>query len=75
MDELISILPPSVIMKPVEDLHISISRTVTLQFHWIEPFVQSLKETLSVPSFFYNFEDVEFYSNDEKTRYGIELKV
>ena len=69
MEDLTRILPPSIVdLKPVDDLHISISRTVTLQFHWIESFVQSLKDALAVPVFFYEFDDVEFYSNDEKTR-------
>ncbi|XP_072014404.1 U6 snRNA phosphodiesterase 1-like [Amphiura filiformis] len=76
MDELITMLLPSVVdLKPVDDLHISISRTVTLQFHWIEPFAQSLKDALIVPAFSYEFEDVEFYSNDEKTRSFIGLRV
>lgn len=31
---------------PVEDLHISVTRTVVLQHHWIDEFVRSIENNL-----------------------------
>ena len=67
-DDLTSLLSSTVAMTPMEDLHISLSRTVVLQHHWIEPFTQSLKDALTTGCFMCDFESVEMYSNDEKTR-------
>ncbi|XP_038067707.1 U6 snRNA phosphodiesterase-like [Patiria miniata] len=76
MEDLLGSLPSSVDMTPVPDLHISISRTVTLQYQWIDPFVDSINQQVaSVDAFHYCFDDVEFYANDEKTRSFIGLKV
>ncbi|XP_022084056.1 U6 snRNA phosphodiesterase-like isoform X2 [Acanthaster planci] len=76
MEDLLGALPSTVDMKPVADLHISISRTVTLQYQWIDPFVDSLLQRLtSVEGFTYCFQDLEFYINDEKTRSFVGLKV
>lgn len=69
MEDLLSMMPSSVDMEPVPDLHISLSRTVTLQYQWIDPFVDSIRQRLaSFGGFTYCFDNVEFYANDEKTR-------
>lgn len=31
----------------MEEFHISLSQSVVLRYHWINPFVQSLKERLA----------------------------
>lgn len=37
---------PSVPLRPTDDFHISLTRTVVLRHHWIELFVQSVKDRL-----------------------------
>ncbi|XP_033625830.1 U6 snRNA phosphodiesterase-like [Asterias rubens] len=75
MEDLLSMMPSSVDMEPVPDLHISLSRTVTLQYQWIDPFVDSIRQRLaSFGGFTYCFDNIEFYANDEKTRSFIGLK-
>ncbi|XP_014668377.1 PREDICTED: U6 snRNA phosphodiesterase-like [Priapulus caudatus] len=60
----------------VDDFHISVSRTVVLAHHCIEPFTDSIKTQLEfVKSFIITFEGVELYTNDEKTRSFLGLKV
>lgn len=61
---------------PSNELHVSVSRTVPIRHYWIEPIVQQLKNGLStVPSFRSNLQCTEFYTNDEKTRSFLALKV
>ncbi|KAL5503629.1 hypothetical protein EMCRGX_G010607 [Ephydatia muelleri] len=58
------------------EVHISLSRTVPIRHHWIEPLVCSLKNCISGHKrFFISFSGPEVYSNDEKTRSFIGLKV
>lgn len=32
---------------PIEELHLSLSRTIILRHHWIDEFTQTLKETVA----------------------------
>ncbi|XP_064414516.1 U6 snRNA phosphodiesterase 1 [Latimeria chalumnae] len=60
----------------VEEFHVSLSQTVALRYHWIEPFVQSLKERLApFPRFYCTVERVKVYTNQEKTRTFLGLEV
>ena len=55
---------------PVNELHISLSRTVPLLYHWIEPITSSLTEKFTRHrKFSIGFSELAYYSNDEKTRY------
>ncbi|XP_042294582.1 U6 snRNA phosphodiesterase isoform X2 [Sceloporus undulatus] len=58
------------------EFHISLSQVVVLRYHWINPFVQSLKERLvSFPKFICRADQVKVYTNQTKTRTFIGLEV
>ncbi|XP_029465124.1 U6 snRNA phosphodiesterase isoform X2 [Rhinatrema bivittatum] len=60
----------------MEEFHISLSQTVVLRHHWINPFVQSLRDRLlSVHRFFCVIDQVKVYTNQEKTRTFLGLAV
>ncbi|XP_062442254.1 U6 snRNA phosphodiesterase 1 isoform X2 [Rhea pennata] len=60
----------------MEEFHISLSQSVVLRYHWINPFVQSLKEHLaSFDRFFCLADQVKVYTNQNKTRTFIGLEV
>ncbi|XP_020819164.1 U6 snRNA phosphodiesterase 1 isoform X2 [Phascolarctos cinereus] len=60
----------------MEEFHVSLSQSVVLRYHWITPFVQSLKSRMA---FFHRFlftaNQVKVYTNQEKTRTFIGLEV
>ena len=57
-------------------LHLSLSRTVTLQHKQIEPFARDVIQALAqVPSFHAVLQGCELFSNDEKTRSFVSLPV
>ncbi|XP_048371721.1 U6 snRNA phosphodiesterase 1 isoform X2 [Sphaerodactylus townsendi] len=58
------------------EFHISLSQSVILRHHWINPFVQSLKERLSsFHRFICRADQVKIYTNDTKTRTFVGLEV
>ncbi|XP_054856857.1 U6 snRNA phosphodiesterase 1 [Eublepharis macularius] len=58
------------------EFHISLSQSVVLRYHWINPFVQSLKEHLSsFHRFVCRADQVKIYTNETKTRTFIGLEV
>ncbi|CAH2039609.1 unnamed protein product, partial [Iphiclides podalirius] len=58
-----------------EDFHLSLSKTVVLNYHTIALFTQSLKEALNDSErFFLGFHNIEVFCNEEKTRTFIALK-
>uniref|UniRef100_A0A8B9SV39 U6 snRNA phosphodiesterase n=1 Tax=Anas platyrhynchos TaxID=8839 RepID=A0A8B9SV39_ANAPL len=60
----------------MEEFHISLSQSVVLRYHWINPFVQSLKERLaSYDRFFCVANQMKVYTNQNKTRTFIGLEV
>lgn len=60
----------------IEDLHMSLSRTVVLQHHHINSFAESLRTTLEVNArFSVSLRHLHFYTNPERTRTFIALKV
>ncbi|XP_040185201.1 U6 snRNA phosphodiesterase isoform X3 [Rana temporaria] len=60
----------------MEEFHISQSQTVILRHHWIEPFVQSLRERLSsVNRFLCVAHRLKVYANQEKTRIPLSMSV
>lgn len=51
------------------EFHVSLSRTVVIRHHWIEPLVESLKEKLQhISTSVCEVIDVKIFLNDEKTR-------
>ncbi|XP_048461959.1 U6 snRNA phosphodiesterase 1 [Rhincodon typus] len=63
-------------MARLAEFHISLSQTVVLRYHWINIFVESLKEKLSSFDRFYCVSDkVKIYINQEKTRTFLGLEV
>lgn len=65
-----SILPElSVQGEIISNLHISLSRTLVLKFHWIESFVEGLKLLCrGFHPFVIQLTDVKVYCNEERTR-------
>ncbi|XP_018431389.1 PREDICTED: U6 snRNA phosphodiesterase [Nanorana parkeri] len=60
----------------MEEFHISQSQTVTLRHHWIQPFIQSLRERLSSANrFLCVAERLKVYTNQERTRTFLGLEV
>ncbi|XP_041046764.1 U6 snRNA phosphodiesterase isoform X1 [Carcharodon carcharias] len=63
-------------MARLAEFHISLSQTVVLRYHWINIFVESLKEKMSFFDRFYCVSDkVKIYVNQEKTRTFLGLEV
>ncbi|KYM99256.1 UPF0406 protein C16orf57 like protein [Cyphomyrmex costatus] len=53
----------------MSSLHISLSRTLVLKFHWIESFVEGIKLACqSFNKFIVQLTDVRVYCNEERTR-------
>lgn len=53
----------------ISSLHISLSRTLILKFHWIESFVEGIKLLCrSFNKFVVQLMDVRVYCNEERTR-------
>uniref|UniRef100_A0A8D0L4S6 U6 snRNA phosphodiesterase n=1 Tax=Sphenodon punctatus TaxID=8508 RepID=A0A8D0L4S6_SPHPU len=60
----------------MDEFHLSLSQNVVLRYHWINPFVQSLKEhAASFYRFFCTSDQVKVYTNQPKTRTFIGLEV
>ncbi|XP_062403280.1 U6 snRNA phosphodiesterase 1 isoform X2 [Sardina pilchardus] len=59
-----------------EEFHISLSQTVVLRHHWIQPFVQSLRNSLAdTKRFLCLAQRLNIYSNSEKTRTFVGLEI
>ncbi|XP_070809253.1 U6 snRNA phosphodiesterase 1 isoform X5 [Pituophis catenifer annectens] len=59
-----------------EEFHISLSQGVVLRHHWINSFVQSLKERLaSCHRFIFRADQMKVYTNETKTRTFVGLEV
>ncbi|XP_061378230.1 U6 snRNA phosphodiesterase 1 isoform X1 [Danaus plexippus] len=58
-----------------DGIHLSLSKTFTIQYHMIKPLSSALQEVLGyIESFELFFDSVEVYCNEEKTRTFIALK-
>lgn len=52
-----------------EQFHISVTRTLILKFHWIEPFISEIKKLCDqTDQFSLELLNIKAYSNEEKTR-------
>lgn len=66
----------SIDLKYFEEYHISLTRTVILRHHWINLFVDTLKETLPQHHrFMVLLDTLTVYCNEEKTRTFIALEI
>ncbi|KAL5021774.1 hypothetical protein ScPMuIL_000929 [Solemya velum] len=60
----------------IEDLHVSLSRTVVIRHHWIQPLVDSLGPLFrKLESTCLQLESISVYTNDERTRSFLSIKV
>ncbi|CAG9864653.1 unnamed protein product [Phyllotreta striolata] len=76
VNEIIRCAPESINLKPVDDFHISLTKTVILRHHWINPFVDSVKlRTKYLNKFMILFNDLKIYCNEERTRTFIGLRI
>ncbi|KAH8418538.1 hypothetical protein KR009_012164, partial [Drosophila setifemur] len=74
--EAIAKLAPEVELQANELLHLSLSRTVVLQYHQIDAFSQSLKMALnSTTGFAATLQGLRIYTNDERTRTFIAVQL
>ncbi|XP_048726682.2 U6 snRNA phosphodiesterase 1 isoform X3 [Caretta caretta] len=66
----------TVSLTAMEEFHVSLSQSVVLRYHWINPLVQSLKEHVaSFYRFFCTASQVKVYTNQRKTRTFVGLEV
>ncbi|XP_075146341.1 U6 snRNA phosphodiesterase 1 [Haematobia irritans] len=63
-------------LNAVSDLHISLSKTVVLQYHFIESFVKNLEDIFTpIQSFITSLSQLKVYTNAERTRTFLAVKV
>jgi len=75
-DDLEHLLTLSPELNRAKDFHISLSKTIVLRHHWIQPFVESLKLRLQhIKRFFLTYQALKFYTNEEKTRTFLGIQV
>ncbi|XP_068168205.1 U6 snRNA phosphodiesterase 1 [Antennarius striatus] len=77
LDELLSVAGASgVVLSPQEEFHLSLSQTVVLRHHWIQPFTQSLRAGLvHCKRFACSGGRLQVYCNAEKTRTFLGMEV
>ncbi|XP_045462546.1 U6 snRNA phosphodiesterase [Harmonia axyridis] len=67
---------PEVPFQKIDDLHLSLTKTVVLKYHWIHSFINSIKDRVShFRRFVLTFGNLQVYCNEEKTRTFIGLEV
>nr|CAD7404140.1 unnamed protein product [Timema cristinae] len=63
-------------IEPVDEFHVSLTKTFVLKHHWIDSFIESVRQSITeLSSFNLTFGSVQVYCNDEKTRTFIGLTV
>ncbi|KAK9952191.1 hypothetical protein ABG768_018044 [Culter alburnus] len=63
-------------LKVSEEFHLSLSKTVVLRHHWIQPFIQSIRTGLThFQKFFCLADKLMVYSNAEKTRTFLGMEI
>ncbi|XP_071957963.1 U6 snRNA phosphodiesterase 1-like [Antedon mediterranea] len=69
-------IPTEYNIQPMDILHLSVSKTVTLKYHWIRPFTELLSQRLAeLPQFICAFGKPRVYVNDEATRSFVSLTI
>lgn len=60
----------------LEDFHVSLTRTLVLKYHWIDSFVEALKNNAdSYQSFTMELSDIKVYCNEDQSRTFIGITV
>lgn len=77
LDEMLAVAAAhGISLTRAEDFHLSLSQTVVLRHHWIQPFMQSLRTDLKhCRRFSCLAEKLRVYSNAEKTRTFLGMEV
>lgn len=77
LEEIVSVAKThDIVLTPQEEFHLSLSQTVVLRHHWIQPFIQSLKTGLAhCKRFLCSAAILKVYCNAEKTRTFIGVEV
>ncbi|XP_055048709.2 U6 snRNA phosphodiesterase 1 isoform X1 [Misgurnus anguillicaudatus] len=66
----------SISLTSCEEFHVSISKTVVLRHHWIQPFIQSIRTSLTqFRRFFCLADTLRVYCNAEKTRTFLGMEI
>eukprot|EP00126_Sphaerothecum_destruens_P001743 Sdes_comp15159_c0_seq1m3977 len=61
---------------PLQEFHISLSKTLYLKYHQFDFFFESLKSLFSpVANFFITFDGIESFSNEDQSRYFLAASV
>jgi len=56
-------------MEPIQNPHLSLSRVVSLRHHWLDPLMESLKQSLGMETRFHlSLDKLQVFVNDEGTR-------
>jgi len=75
LDEVRSFLVKELELEPTEDSHVSLSRTVSLRHHWIDPVIQGVTTTFrDIDRFTIKLDRLQVYCNDERTRTFVGLE-
>jgi len=75
LDEVRSFLVRELEIEPTEDSHVSLSRTVSLRHHWIDPVIQGITTAFrEVDRFTMKLDKLQVYCNDERTRTFVGLQ-
>lgn len=62
-------------LNKTKSFHISLTKLLILRHHWIDTFIESIRSEInSQQSFNYTLNEIEIYSNEEKTRTFLGIK-
>lgn len=62
-------------LEPTDDTHISLSRTVSLRHHWIDPVIEGVSQAFKeIDRFTVKLDKLQVYCNDERTRTFVGLE-
>jgi hypothetical protein len=75
LDEIRNFLLTEIEVELTEDVHVSLSRTVSLRHHWIDPVIQGITNGVKdIDRFTIKLDKLQVYCNDERTRTFIGLQ-
>lgn len=63
-------------MQPVDDFHISLTKTFILRHHWISSFVDTVRKKLETfKHFIIMFDSLKVYCNENRTRTFVGMRI
>jgi len=75
LEEVRNFLLTQLELEPTDDAHISLSRTVSLRHHWIDPVIQGVSQAFKeIDRFTVKLDKLQVYCNDERTRTFVGLE-